>query len=375
MRAVKVTYSNGESITTDINGTDQEILDYFKVGKSFNLGKGEKDDIQTVVKAEILPDSHIEEAIDANGFNPDGFDTSGINREDLNAIIDILIINDISYDLDGSKETINFDMTELSKEDQDKINLLLNQPRLEKMFNYSKSLFESKKLISDTAKPKKNKMHSILGIDKDKKISDIYTSGKKLAEDLVKKVGKKKTSSMLAFVANINKEENIYDKALRALDKIEESIKEGLKLTVEYEGEVYQDEVADDYLVDIAKIAANANDFVKKVTYGITDQTEELHDKDDKDKLINWYNTYKNLNENKNQLELKDAIESFNDCIVLNLNNNEDRITKFDIIKMYAGYDNCEIIGVFENKIFIGSKDNNNGNLGDFKNNLYKFIG
>ena len=43
MRAVKVVYSNGDEIVTNINGTDQEIQAYFKVGKLFNLGNGETD--------------------------------------------------------------------------------------------------------------------------------------------------------------------------------------------------------------------------------------------------------------------------------------------------------------------------------------------
>lgn len=85
-----------------------------------------------------------------------------------------------------------------------------------------KKHISEKKLISDVAKPKKGKMHKVLGIDADKDIQDVYTSGKKLAADLVAKVGKKKAQGMLAFVANINKEHNIYDKALTALKNIEE---------------------------------------------------------------------------------------------------------------------------------------------------------
>ncbi len=84
--------------------------------------------------------------------------------------------------------------------------------------------FNEKKQITDTAKPKPGKMHKVLGIADDKDIVDVYTSGKKLATDLVKAVGKKKAASMITFVANINPEVNVYDKALKALDKIEESV-------------------------------------------------------------------------------------------------------------------------------------------------------
>jgi len=86
-----------------------------------------------------------------------------------------------------------------------------------------KKLNEKKALITDKAKPKKNKMHKILGIPEDKEIQDIYTSGTKLAKDLVAKVGKKKANGMLAFAANIDKTVNVFDKAHKALAKIEEA--------------------------------------------------------------------------------------------------------------------------------------------------------
>lgn len=69
------------------------------------------------------------------------------------------------------------------------------------------------------AKPKEGKMHKILGIDPDKKITDVYTSGKELAKDLLSKVDKKEASGMLAFAANIDKEHNIFDVALSSLDE------------------------------------------------------------------------------------------------------------------------------------------------------------
>lgn len=55
MRAIKVTYSNGEEVSTSMAShlTDKEMLDYFAIGKWFNLG-GVTDDMQQVVKREIL---------------------------------------------------------------------------------------------------------------------------------------------------------------------------------------------------------------------------------------------------------------------------------------------------------------------------------
>ncbi len=98
---------------------------------------------------------------------------------------------------------------------------------------FKKSLLEKKTLISDIAKPKKGKMHKILDIPEDKDISDIYTSGKKLAQDLVKKVGKKKATGMIAFAANINSDNNIFDKALRALDQINENVETEVSIKLE----------------------------------------------------------------------------------------------------------------------------------------------
>ena len=70
---------------------------------------------------------------------------------------------------------------------------------------------------------KPGKMHKALGIAKDKKIENVYKSGKKLAEDLVAKVGKKSATKMLNFAANTNKDITLYSTAVKALDKIDES--------------------------------------------------------------------------------------------------------------------------------------------------------
>lgn len=53
-RVVRVTYSNGDSIATDVNGTEEEIRDYFGIGKYFNLGSGEHDLMAKVVNVEFL---------------------------------------------------------------------------------------------------------------------------------------------------------------------------------------------------------------------------------------------------------------------------------------------------------------------------------
>lgn len=87
----------------------------------------------------------------------------------------------------------------------------------------------AKKKWAKDIKVQKGKMTKLLLTDKEiesgMKISDKYTSGKKLAADLIKALdgNKKKAAGMLAFAANIAKGDDIYDKALRAL-KFEESV-------------------------------------------------------------------------------------------------------------------------------------------------------
>jgi len=55
LRAIKVTYSDGSEISTSMAAhlTDEEMLNYFEVGKWFNIGSCD-DNMQQVVSAEIL---------------------------------------------------------------------------------------------------------------------------------------------------------------------------------------------------------------------------------------------------------------------------------------------------------------------------------
>jgi len=52
MITVKCTYSNGDTITTSINGTLESAKDYF-LGNIFNIGTLE-DNIQQCVKVELI---------------------------------------------------------------------------------------------------------------------------------------------------------------------------------------------------------------------------------------------------------------------------------------------------------------------------------
>jgi hypothetical protein len=53
MRTIKVHFSNGYHLFTNINGTDSHILAYY-IGKQFNLGNGEHDLMAIATKVEFL---------------------------------------------------------------------------------------------------------------------------------------------------------------------------------------------------------------------------------------------------------------------------------------------------------------------------------
>ena len=53
MKTAIITFDNGDRITTGINGTDDEIREYYSIGKTFNLGDGPKDLMAKVVSLEI----------------------------------------------------------------------------------------------------------------------------------------------------------------------------------------------------------------------------------------------------------------------------------------------------------------------------------
>jgi len=56
LRAVKVSLSDGNSFSTEMahNPTDEQILDYYKIGQKINMGKGEHDYFTTISDVKIL---------------------------------------------------------------------------------------------------------------------------------------------------------------------------------------------------------------------------------------------------------------------------------------------------------------------------------
>ena len=53
MRPVKVTFANGDTLVTQITGTKDEVRAYY-LGRTFNIGQGENDNLQRVVSVEFL---------------------------------------------------------------------------------------------------------------------------------------------------------------------------------------------------------------------------------------------------------------------------------------------------------------------------------
>ena len=56
LREVEVIFSDGSKIETNMAAglSDEDIKDYYKVGTSFNLGKGEKDKMVKVKSVKII---------------------------------------------------------------------------------------------------------------------------------------------------------------------------------------------------------------------------------------------------------------------------------------------------------------------------------
>lgn len=53
MKTVKVTYANGDTITTGINGTEAEVRQYFAIGRVFNIGSVD-DNLQAITSLEFI---------------------------------------------------------------------------------------------------------------------------------------------------------------------------------------------------------------------------------------------------------------------------------------------------------------------------------
>jgi len=72
LRSVEVTYSTGDIIATSMAAhlTDDDIFQYFRIGKVFNIGNGVNDKLARVTNVKILDsDAHMGTVmVDRNGF-------------------------------------------------------------------------------------------------------------------------------------------------------------------------------------------------------------------------------------------------------------------------------------------------------------------
>ena len=56
MKTAIIKFDNGDTITTSINGTDEEISKYYEIGKAFNIGLNGNDHMAKVISVEIIGD-------------------------------------------------------------------------------------------------------------------------------------------------------------------------------------------------------------------------------------------------------------------------------------------------------------------------------
>ena len=57
MKTARIIFEDGNVITTDINGTDKEIKEYYSIGRFFNFGVN-GDNMVKVTKCTILKQTH-----------------------------------------------------------------------------------------------------------------------------------------------------------------------------------------------------------------------------------------------------------------------------------------------------------------------------
>lgn len=141
LRHVTVEYSDGQKIPTSMAAhlTDEDIRNYFKVGKKFNLGKGEHDDVQTVVNVVIN-----------ESFGTDNFEKHAINFitkygakyiDNDASILEYLQNNDednsSEHNVIKLKEILNNSFKSYKDGDNDTVHLIpINGSRIEHFVEY-----------------------------------------------------------------------------------------------------------------------------------------------------------------------------------------------------------------------------------------------
>jgi len=140
------------------------------------------------------------------------------------------IINENAYESLIQQIALDFQKNMEYEEERDEMYLLESNRRI---LGFDKK--DSKEIIFINESDDKNldievdiekgSIYDILGMDLDEKISSKYTSGAKLAKALMDKVGnQKEVVGMLSVAASENVEEEVFDRALRYMKHIDESV-------------------------------------------------------------------------------------------------------------------------------------------------------
>lgn len=69
---------------------------------------------------------------------------------------------------------------------------------------------------------KQGKLRKLLNIPDDKQVEDVYTSGNKMAKDLLKHVPYEAAIKMLVFAANMNPDIKVFKSAVNAIKRMKE---------------------------------------------------------------------------------------------------------------------------------------------------------
>ena len=81
-----------------------------------------KSELRNIIREEILALTSKSKTIrEDQGEFGDSYSTKNVSREDLRRVINMLDAADINYDLDGRGETIEFDFTELNRQQQARV--------------------------------------------------------------------------------------------------------------------------------------------------------------------------------------------------------------------------------------------------------------
>lgn len=212
MRTVKVKFENGKEITTSINGTDEEIKNYYKVGREFNIGDGVEDDMQKVKSVQIKESSLYENHEDTSlGFEID--DEGNMIMNQLSTASDAIdrIMDKIKTGEEKFPAWIQAKVTKGSEEldvvadhlSGDEIN------KLEKENNMEKEINET---VVETTIERVEKLKDLIGIDE-------------LLDNLVRKMDDQTLNSILGVIESdfeIDTEDTEYEEVEmeEGLDKV-----------------------------------------------------------------------------------------------------------------------------------------------------------